>query len=81
MNSTELGLIAGSENVIENEILVEEIYGYLEEIGEPVTIADLIERKNLDFTSQKMSALLKKLVDAGRVKKEVDKKKTYFSIA
>ena len=33
------------------------------------------------FSNQKLSALLKKLVDAGRVIKTVDKKKSYFSVA
>lgn len=65
----------------ENEVLVEDIYNALAEIGEAVTVTDFIVKAGLEFTNQKVSALLKKLVDAGRVVKVTDKKKSYFSIA
>lgn len=43
----------------------------------------LAELKNEDgvVTTQKVSAYLNKLVDMGKVKKVIEKKKTYFSIA
>lgn len=65
----------------ENEVLVENIYNALAEVGEAVTVTDFIAKAGLEFTNQKVSALLKKLVDAGRVVKVTDKKKSYFSIA
>ena len=65
----------------ENEVLVEDIYNALAEVGEAVTVTDFIAKAGLEFTNQKVSALLKKLVDAGRVVKVTDKKKSYFSIA
>lgn len=64
----------------ENEAYVEDIYNYLAEIGRPVTVTELIAEAQLEFTNQKVSALLKKLVDAGRVVKVTDKKKSYFSV-
>ena len=65
----------------ENEVLVEKVYEALVAIGRPVAVDEL---RNTDenmavFSNQKLSALLKKLVDAGRVIKTVDKKKSYFS--
>jgi hypothetical protein len=67
----------------ENEVLVERLYGVLAEIGRPVTVSEL-QKENEEFgamSNQKVSALMKKLKDAGRVNKVDDKKKAYFSIA
>ena len=67
----------------ENEVLVEKLYVVLAEIGRPVTVSEL-QKENEDFgamSNQKVSALMKKLKDAGRVNKVDDKKKAYFSIA
>ena len=67
----------------ENEILIESIFSALATVGRPVTITELqtevVEMSN--YSNQKLSALLKKLVDCGRVVKTIDKKKSYFSIA
>ena len=67
----------------ENDELVEKLYGVLAEIGRPVTVSEL-QKENDEFgamSNQKVSALMKKLKDAGRVNKVDDKKKAYFSIA
>ena len=67
----------------ENEVLVEKLYEVLAEIGRPVTVSEL-QKENDEFgamSNQKVSALMKKLTDAKRVDKTVDKKKSYFSIA
>ena len=67
----------------ENEVLVEKLYAVLAEIGRPVTVSEL-QAENEDFgamSNQKVSALMKKLTDAGKVTKTPDKKKSYFSIA
>ena len=67
----------------ENEVLVERLYEVLAEIGRPVTVSEL-QKENDEFgamSNQKVSALMKKLKDAGRVNKIDDKKKAYFSIA
>ena len=66
----------------ENEVLVEKLYAVLAEIGRPVTVSEL-QAENEDFgamTNQKVSALLKKLVDTNEIVKTVDKKKSYFSV-
>lgn len=67
----------------ENEVLVERLYDALAEIGRPVTVSEL-QKENDEFgamSNQKVSALMKKLTDAGKVTKTPDKKKSYFSIA
>jgi len=67
----------------ENEKIKAIILAELEKIGKAVTISDLqAESPALkDFSNQKLSALLKQLVDTKQVVKVTDKKKSYFSIA
>ena len=74
---------AKTANQKANDELVEKLYKVLAEIGRPVTISEL-QKENEEFgamSNQKVSALMKKLVDADRVVKTPDKKKSYFSIA
>ncbi len=67
----------------ENLELVENVYNVLVNIAKPVTIAEIQEADETmqTFSNQKISALLKKLVDAKRVVKVNEKGKSYFSIA
>lgn len=67
----------------ENEDLKEYIMGILTEINRAVTITELqAEDVRLgELTNQKISAMLKQLVDNKQVTKVVDKKKSYFKIA
>ena len=67
----------------ENENIMVTIKNELAQIGRPVTITELQgESEELaSYSNQKLSALLKKLVDTNQVVKVVDKKKSYFSIA
>ena len=67
----------------ENETLVKVVFDELSRIGKAVTISELqIESEvSNSFSNQKLSALMKKLVDCGRVEKTTDKKKSYFSVA
>ena len=67
----------------ENEKLIEQIFEALAIVGKPVTITEFQGEVAAmsEFSNQKLSALLKKLVDSGRVVKTVDKKKSYFSVA
>ena len=71
-----------TKNQKENEVLVEVLYNELATIGEAVTITELQEKSSelAEYSNQKLSALMKKLVDSGRVTKEVIKKKSYFSV-
>lgn len=67
----------------ENEGLMEIIVNDLAEIGIPVTVTELIAQgEGLNgYTNQKISALLRKLVEAERVVKTMEKKKAYFTVA
>lgn len=77
-----------------NEQLKQIVYNELVRVGEPITATDLLNgcQELQDFTyvekgeekivtNQKISSLLKKLIDEDKtVTKETIKKKTYFSI-
>lgn len=68
----------------ENEILKEEILAELGKLKEGVTVSEFQAVTRFtppEFSNQKISALLNQLEKAGKVKKEVVKKKSYFSIA
>ena len=74
-----------------NEKVVKEteiVYNALVAVGRAVSASELIAESNLDelanesgvVSTQKVSAMLKKLVESGKVEKFTDKKKTYFKI-
>ena len=64
----------------ENKEVVEKIYNYMVEAGNAVTINDIMT--NCDIaSSQKASALVKKLVDTNRVVRGKDGKKAVYTIA
>lgn len=67
----------------ENEGLMDLIEKDLVEFEKPVTVTELIAGgEGLEgLTNQKVSALLRKMVDAKRVVKTIEKKKAYFSVA
>ena len=70
----------------ENGTAKEKIAEALTEAGKPVTVTELIglvdfSELPFDPTSQKLSALLKQMVEAGTVVKTTDKKKSLFAIA
>ena len=63
--------------------LMEKIVNALNEIGRGVTISEL-QKENAEmaeYSNQKLSAMLKKLVDNKQVTKMIDKKKSYFMVA
>ena len=66
----------------ENEGIKEIILNTLTEIGKPVTITELQNANTelAEFSNQKISALLKQLVDSQVVDKMIDKKKSYFTV-
>lgn len=66
-----------------NEKLVEVVYEAIANAGHPVTVTELFKVVENDEiqSAQKVSALVKKLVDAERVVRVEDKKKAYFTIA
>lgn len=76
-----------TENIKVAEMLIQE----LEKIGKPVTITDLMNTSDVvkeyrlengnSLSNQKISAILKQQVDAGKVVRVTDKKKSLFSVA
>ena len=67
----------------ENEGIMDTIATALASFENPVTVTELIAGgEGLDsFTNQKVSALLRKMVEAGRVVKTIEGKKALFTIA
>ena len=67
----------------ENVIIMEAIKTALAEVGKAVTISELQAENTTmaEYSNQKLSALLKKLVESGEVVKTTEKKKSYFSLA
>ena len=65
----------------ENVGIMGAIKSALVDVGKAVTISELqaVNAEMAGYSNQKLSALLKKLVDAGEVVKTTDKKKSYFS--
>ena len=63
--------------------LMGKIVDALNKIGRSVTISEL-QKENAEmaeYSNQKLSAMLKKLVDNKQVTKMIDKKKSYFMVA
>lgn len=71
------------------DMQVDLVYNALVELNKAVSTSEMIAECDLSalanengiVSTQKVSALLKKLVDCGKVVKYSDKKKTYFKIA
>lgn len=64
-----------------NDELVEKIYEFMVEKNEAVTVAEVMNFLGENATNQKVTALMKKLVDANRVAREKDGKKTIYVLA
>ena len=64
----------------ENEVFKAEILSVLEHQYNPLNINDIIGMSETfsGFSCQKMSALLKQLVDSGKVGRQIIEKKPYF---
>jgi len=72
-----------SQKQRDNVVHIETIKGILAEAEAPMSIPEIrgADETLIGFSSQKISALLKKLVDDGSVIKSMDKKVAYFSLA
>lgn len=67
---------------LENEGIKDTIYELMALVGHSVRVMDLNAYDSLkDYTPQKITALLKQMVDEGRIIKYADKRVTYFAIA
>ena len=67
----------------ENETIKEKIVATLRELDKPVIITEIqgANEELANYSNQKISALLTQLVNSGVVKRVVDKKKAYFTLA
>lgn len=65
----------------ENLAITETIREVLADAENPMTVTEMMKDSRLEeYSNQKLSALLKKLVDAKEVVKTTEKKKSYFSL-
>ena len=69
-----------TKNQVENEKLKEIILETLKDLNKYATISEIQENNTelADLSNQKISALLKQLVDSQVVDKMIEKKKAYF---
>lgn len=67
----------------ENAEILVKIKAELAKVGKAVTITELQDAsaEMAQYSNQKLSALLKKLVESGEVVKTIEKKKSYFAVA
>lgn len=67
----------------ENEVIMERILDALAAIDEPTTVTGLLAHgvEGFELTNQKASALLRKLIEAGKVVKTIEGKKALFALA
>jgi HSP90 family molecular chaperone len=75
--------VAQTKNQVANEGIMEVMVEILGGLDKAVTVTDFIkaDERMADYSNQKVSALMKKLVDAKKVEKIVEKKKSYFKLA
>ena len=66
-----------------NEVIKSAIYDALKERGEPMTITQMIKEvpECNGLTNQKVAALVRQMVDAFTIKRNVEKGVAWFSIA
>ena len=65
----------------ENEGVMETILEVLADNGDRMTVTEMLADDRLNgYTNQKISALLRKLRDAKKVDKIMEKKKAYFTL-
>lgn len=68
-----------SKNQIENEAIKVDILNALKEFGKGVTVSELMVK--VPYSNQRLSALLKQLVEDNKVVRVEDKRKAYFTLA
>ena len=75
--------VTQTKNQKDNEVIKEVMLEILAGLDEAVTITDFIkvDERMAGYSNQKVSALMKQLVDAGKVVKTSEKKKSYFKLA
>lgn len=73
---------SSSKTQVANDKIRTEIVESLRLIGKPVTITEMqeLDENMAQYSNQKISGLLRALVDNKTVTKTIDKKKSYFSV-
>ena len=73
---------AQSKTQKENVEVMVAIKDALASVGKPVTVTELQTVESMaGYSNQKLSALLRQMIQAGTVVKTIDHKKAYFSLA
>ena len=71
-----------TKNQKANEEVKAVIADVLADTGEKMTVTEMIADERLNgYTNQKISALLRQMVEAGKVVKTLEGKKAYFAVA
>ena len=70
-----------SKTQLENEVIKNDIVNALINLAKPARINDLVAELQNQYSNQKISALVKQLVDSGKVVKSTDKKVSTFTLA
>lgn len=66
----------------ENIAVMDTIRDVLADSDEPRTISELqVDSRLAEYSNQKLSALLRKMIESGDVVKTMNKKKAYFALA
>lgn len=66
---------------VENEAVKAEILDVLSGAESPLRVSDILKLMSKEYTSQKVSALLRQMVKAGTVVKSTEKKVSLFALA
>lgn len=64
-----------------NEVIKEQIVTVLADAEKALTVTEIVKALDGDFTNQKISALVRQLIDAGKVEKFEEKRRSYFKLA
>lgn len=65
---------------IENEKIKASILEYMKSVGTPVTISNIVKDFDNEYSTPKISALVKQLKDSGQVSREEVKRVAYFKV-
>ena len=65
---------------VENEKIKEAILNVLADADEPITVKEILKLLEDEYSSQKISALLRQLINAEKVEKVIEKKVSRFAL-
>ena len=65
----------------ENEVIKDKIFAILSESENKLRASDIVKLADEKYSLPKVTAMLKQLVESGKVEKVIEKKIPYFSVA